>query len=58
MTEDFRKMIKECLADDSDRFSAWEIEFLDSVNLWEGDFRPNQEATIAKIWSKLFGGVN
>lgn len=53
--DDLRKMIKECLADDSDRLGAWECEFMDSVNRWTGAFTEKQAATIEKIWDKLFG---
>lgn len=55
-SDDSKKMVKECLADDSDRLSAWEVEFLDSVNSRGGNFTERQAATIEKIWQKLFGG--
>ena len=53
-TSDLLKMVKECLADDSDRLSAWECEFLDSVN-GRNQFTPKQEVIIERIWNKLFG---
>ncbi len=51
---ELRKMVRECLADDSDRLSAWECEFLDSVLKWD-DYTAKQANTIEKIWSRLFG---
>ncbi len=49
----FRKMVKELLADESDRLSAWECEFLDDVNKWTGPLTDRQCATIEKIWLAL-----
>lgn len=58
--DDFMKMVRECLNDDSDRLSEWEQNFLDDI------FRRNasqpvvlsdrQRSVIQKIWAKLFGG--
>ena len=63
MIEDQRKMIKECLADDSNRLSEWEIQFLDSVNARlnstghpaSAELSDKQLATLEKIWGKLYG---
>ncbi len=51
---DYRKMIRECLADDSDRLSDWECEFLDSVNR-QDRLSEKQTGIIQRIWGKLFG---
>lgn len=53
-TSDLKKMVRECLKDDSDRLTTWEIEFLDSVNGREV-LSDKQAAVIQKIWDKLFG---
>jgi hypothetical protein len=52
-TNDFQKMVQECLKDDSDRLSAWEVEFLDSI-VRQSYFTAKQEAVIQRIWDKLF----
>lgn len=55
MTEnESRKMVKECLADDSDRLTAWECEFLDSLNNRRDPLTERQVAILEKIWQKLF----
>lgn len=51
---DLKKMIKECLADDSDQLSSWECEFLDSVNR-QDRLSEKQAEIIERIWVKLFG---
>ena len=51
---DIRNMIRECLADDSDRLTDWEMEFLDSLNKWTGDYTERQVEWLERIWSKCF----
>lgn len=53
--DDIRKMVKELLADESDRLSSWECDFLDSVNRWTGKYTERQAETIQKIWDKIYG---
>lgn len=54
--DDLKKMIKECLKDDSDRLSPWEIEFLDqNANCQRGFFTIKQTKIIERIWNELFG---
>jgi hypothetical protein len=50
---ELRKMIKELLADDSDRLSAWECDFVDSVNR-QGNLSEKQAAVIVRIYERLF----
>ena len=47
-------MIHECLGDDSDRLSAWECEFLDSINK-QPRLSDRQREILQRIWDKLFG---
>ena len=53
---DLRKMVKELLADESDRLSSWECDFLDSMHRWTGEYTEKQAAIIQRIWGKIFGG--
>ena len=53
---DLRKMVKELLADESDRLTPWECDFLDSMHKWTGDYTAKQAAIIERIWNKIFGG--
>ncbi len=51
------KMLDELLGDDSDRLSAWECEFIDSLDKQrriEG-FSPKQEAKLSEVWRRVFG---
>ncbi len=52
-TDDYRKMIRELLSDDSDRLNAWECEFLDSVNQQQ-ELSDKQRAIIDRIWQRIF----
>ncbi len=52
---DAHKMIKECLADESDRLTDWEITFLDSVTK-QTNLSEKQMSIVQRIWDKLFGG--
>ena len=51
---DLRKMVRECLADDSGKLTAWECDFLDSLARanWITD---KQAAIVERIWMKLYG---
>lgn len=59
MTDDQRKMIQELQnyapEDEAARLSNWEIKFLASVEQWQGDLTPPQQAKLADIWEKCFG---
>lgn len=55
------KMLDELLNDDSDKMSAWEAEFIESLNRQcdgsaDGGWcpSPKQEAVLEKIWNKVF----
>ena len=53
-TKCVRDMLKELL--DLERgLSDWEINFIESVNEWEGNFTQRQSETIVRIWGKLLG---
>lgn len=47
-----RGMIKELL-DLEDGLSDWEIDFLESVDNWTGNFTQKQSETIVKMWGRL-----
>ena len=51
---DLRKMVKELLADESDRLTTWECEFLDSVNR-QDRLSDKQAAIIERVWNKIYG---
>ena len=51
---DYRKMVKECLANDDDVLSDREQDFLDSLNKWTGDYTERQVEWLERIWSKCF----
>lgn len=55
MTTDQKQMLQECLADDNDRLSDWEIEFLESLNRRpEGyELSEKQAACLSKINEKV-----
>ena len=55
MTEmqDLQKMLQELL-DAEEGLMNREIEFLDSLNQWEGQFTPKQTAWLKRIWNKIF----
>lgn len=56
MTKQHRNMLNELLADDSDRLTDWEIDWITHVDRWTGDLRPAQVKKIEEIWTKVFGG--
>lgn len=48
-------MVDELLADESDRMTEWEIDFIDSVNKQrDRDLSDKQTAIIERIWNKVF----
>ncbi|MCE5324925.1 MAG: hypothetical protein LLG01_00775 [Planctomycetaceae bacterium] len=49
--ENLRGMLQELL-DLESGLTDWEIEFLDSLNNWQGDFRPKQAETLQKIYDR------
>ena len=49
-----REMIDE-LFDVDEGLTSWEIDFLDSVNDWEGMFTERQAETIERMWNKVLG---
>jgi hypothetical protein len=61
MSSEWPKMLDELLNDDSDTMSAWEVEFIESLNrqcdgIADGSWCPslNQEAKLEQIWNKVF----
>lgn len=49
------KMLDELLNDDSDRLSAWECEFIDSLDKQRDDgFSPKQETKLSEVWRRIF----
>lgn len=54
-------MLDELLNDDSDTMTAWEVEFIESLNRQcdgssDGSWcpSPKQEAVLEKVWNKVF----
>lgn len=52
------KMLDELLADDSDRLSAWEREWIDSLDkqrscFFAPGFTPGQEGLLSCLWRKI-----
>jgi hypothetical protein len=33
----------------------WEVEFIESLSRWEGDFTDRQAAALERTWNKYFG---
>ena len=56
-TKCVRKMLDELLELESG-LSDWEVNFIDSVCNWTGNFTQKQSETIVKIWGKLLGDKN
>jgi hypothetical protein len=56
---DHNAMIDELLADESDKLTAWEVEFLESIDKQRkrDGWLPSekQEAVMQKVWDKIFG---
>ena len=60
MLTDWQNMLEELLNDESDTMSAWEVEFIDSLNRqWtrheDMAISPKQRAVLERIWDKVFG---
>jgi len=55
------QMLDELLDDDSDSMTAWETEFIDSVNRQRAHFGEDwlpsdrQEGVIVEVWHRVFG---
>lgn len=61
MTNEWPKMLDELLQDDSDMMTAWEVEFIESLNRQcdgsnDGSWCPSdkQQNVMDKIWNKVF----
>ena len=61
---DYEKMLDEILNDESDAMTAWEVEFVESLdrqrNIKQGtrtswEPSPKQKDVLDKIWGKVFG---
>ncbi len=52
-----RKMLDE-LSELEEGLNDWQIDFIESVNKWEGNFTQKQSETIMRIWGKLLGDKN
>ena len=48
---DYRSMLEELLELD-EGLSSFEMEFIDSLSYWDGDFTENQVKTLKKIWNR------
>ena len=46
-------MLKELL-DVEEGLTDWEINFIESLERWEGNFTPAQAAALEKAWNKHF----
>lgn len=59
MTEDQRYMLDELLDDDSDRLTAWEVEFIESLdrNCRRRDLTERQQKTLQNIYEKVTDAV-
>lgn len=54
MTKDEEKMLDECLGDDNDRLTTWEIEFLESLNRQRTrNLSPKQLEILERINTKV-----
>ena len=51
---ELRNMLDELLEEVDEGLSNWEINFLDSLHNWDGDFTPKQAEILEKIWYKNF----
>jgi len=49
---ELRKMVLEMLETEDRGFTDWEIEFLDNMNVWKGDYSERQANMIEKIYEK------
>lgn len=56
--DNWRFMLNELLADDSDKMSDWEIQFVESLDSQSDDFlwQPSAEqyAKLVEVWEKVF----
>lgn len=55
---DWNDMLDEILNDETDRMTAWEVEFIESLHKQrERGCSDKQFSVLEKIWNKLFGGT-
>ena len=55
MTRADQTMLDELLADESDRMTSWEVEFIESINKQrDRDLSDKQAARLEEIWRKVF----
>ena len=60
-TKDWKGMLSELMLDESDTMSAWEVEFIESLDRQSGKSRfgwapsPKQMECLDKIYDKVFG---
>lgn len=50
--ENLRSMLDELLDTEDANLSSWEINFLDSIDRWEGDFTVDQSNKLKQIYEK------
>ena len=55
--ERYKVMLSELL-ELEEGLSNWEVDFLESLSLWKGDFTFPQADKLEKIWTKLLGNKN
>lgn len=48
-----REMISEIMEVYGDVCTEWEIEFIDSLNDWDGKFTEKQQAVLERIYKKV-----
>jgi len=55
--KDLRNMVDELMESDTDKMTAWEMEFTESVykRSLSMDYTEKQAAVIERIWDKVFG---
>ena len=56
-TKCVRGMLSELL-ELEEGLTTWEVNFIESVNKWEGNFTQRQSETIVKIWGRLLRDKN
>lgn len=56
MSDNDTTMLDELLKDESDRLTAWEIEFIESLNRQRHrQWSESQVRVLEQIWEKVFG---
>ena len=49
--ETLRSKIEILLEHSADRLSAWEVDFLEDLQQWEGELRERQVEKLEEIWA-------